>query len=439
MNRQDKFVLERKIRLNYQFLRLKTGIYDVTHKKLYAVIAFSYIVIALFVWVISRTNVNTETADIFSLFNIVMFRVIYPFYMVSGFIVMLIMIGTPKGAKSANENLWRIGLTNHAGEAPLLLRKYKQNREFNISVMEFDPNGISLPEWKDKQEQIETALNVHIIKFEQGTSKRRVLLYTVSGNEGLPKTVYWKEKYLSDEDFTLVFGYSLTGQVEINLAKIPHILLGGSTGSGKSVLLKLLIMQCVKKNAVVFIADFKGGVDFLSIWHEKCNIITKKNTLLNSLTMIVDELDNRKERLRNSGCANIGEYNKTNGNTLKRVIFVCDEVAEVLDKTGLSKEEKELVAKIEGKLSIIARQGRAFGIHLILATQRPDANILTGQIRNNIDFRVCGRADNVLSQIILDNTEAADKIPKESQGLFITHNGVVFQGYLFDEKVVFAE
>lgn len=439
MNRQDKFVLERKIRLNYQFLRLKTGIYDVTHKKLYAVIAFSYIVIALFVWVISRTNVNTETADIFSLFNIVMFRVIYPFYMVSGFIVMLIMIGTPKGAKSANENLWRIGLTNHAGEAPLLLRKYKQNREFNISVMEFDPNGISLPEWKDKQEQIETALNVHIIKFEQGTSKRRVLLYTVSGNEGLPKTVYWKEKYLSDEDFTLVFGYSLTGQVEINLAKIPHILLGGSTGSGKSVLLKLLIMQCVKKNAEVFIADFKGGVDFLSIWHEKCNIITKKNTLLNSLTMIVDELDNRKERLRNSGCANIGEYNKTNGNTLKRVIFVCDEVAEVLDKTGLSKEEKELVAKIEGKLSIIARQGRAFGIHLILATQRPDANILTGQIRNNIDFRVCGRADNVLSQIILDNTEAADKIPKESQGLFITHNGVVFQGYLFDEKVVFAE
>lgn len=439
MNRQDKFVLERKIRLNYQFLRLKTGIYDVTHKKLYAVIAFSYIVIALFVWVISRTNVNTETADIFSLFNIVMFRVIYPFYMVSGFIVMLIMIGTPKGAKSANENLWRIGLTNHAGEAPLLLRKYRQNREFNISVMEFDPNGISLPEWKDKQEQIETALNVHIIKFEQGTSKRRVLLYTVSGNEGLPKTVYWKEKYLSDEDFTLVFGYSLTGQVEINLAKIPHILLGGSTGSGKSVLLKLLIMQCVKKNAEVFIADFKGGVDFLSIWHEKCNIITKKNTLLNSLTMIVDELDNRKERLRNSGCANIGEYNKTNGNTLKRVIFVCDEVAEVLDKTGLSKEEKELVAKIEGKLSIIARQGRAFGIHLILATQRPDANILTGQIRNNIDFRVCGRADNVLSQIILDNTEAADKIPKESQGLFITHNGVVFQGYLFDEKVVFAE
>lgn len=109
-------------------------------------------------------------------------------------------------------------------------------------------------------------------------------------------------------------------------------------------------------------------------------------------------------------------------------------MAEVLDKTGLSKDQKELVTKIESKLSVIARQGRAFGIHLILATQRPDANILSGQIRNNIDYRVCGRADNVLSQIILDNADAADKIPKDAQGLFVNHEGMVFRAYLFDEE-----
>ncbi len=439
MNKQDKYILERKTRLKYQLLRLKTGIYEVTHKKSFTIIAVAYIVVALLIWCISRINANTEAADIFSLFNIVVFQLLYPIYAISGFIVMLIMMGTPKGAKSINENLWRIGLTNHAAEAPLLLRKYKQDNEFDITIMEFEPNGISLSEWQDKQERIETALNVHIIKFEQGTSKRRILLYTVSGNEQLPKTVYWKEKYLSDEDFTLIFGYSMTGQVNINLAKIPHILLGGSTGSGKSVLLKLLIMQCVKKDAVVFIADFKGGVDFLPVWHEKCNIITEENTLLEKLTELVNELEHRKEILRKYGCANISEYNNLYANKMQRIVFACDEVAEILDKTGLSKVVKELVTQIEGKLSIIARQGRAFGIHLILATQRPDANILTGQIRNNIDFRVCGRADNVLSQIILDNTEAADKIPKESQGLFITHDGVVFQGYLFDEKAVFVE
>ena len=81
----------------------------------------------------------------------------------------------------------------------------------------------------------------------------------------------------------------------------------------------------------------------------------------------------------------------------------------------------------------LARLGRAFGIHLILATQRPDATIIPGQIRNNMDFRVCGRADNVLSQIILDNTSAAEQIPKDARGRFTTGDGTVFQGDLFDE------
>ena len=109
---------------------------------------------------------------------------------------------------------------------------------------------------------------------------------------------------------------------------------------------------------------------------------------------------------------------------------------EVLDKTGLSKQQKDEILKIESELSIIARQGRAFGIHLVLATQRPDAAILNGQIRNNIDTRICGRADNVLSQIILDNTDASDKIAKSSQGRFLTNSGKIFQAYWFDENIL---
>lgn len=62
-----------------------------------------------------------------------------------------------------------------------------------------------------------------------------------------------------------------------------------------------------------------------------------------------------------------------------------------------------------------------------------DANILPGQIKNNLDFRVCGRADNVLSQIILDNTSAADQIPKDARGRFITGDGTAFQACLFDK------
>lgn len=108
----------------------------------------------------------------------------------------------------------------------------------------------------------------------------------------------------------------------------------------------------------------------------------------------------------------------------------------MLDKTGMTKEQKERIGLIENRLSMIARQGRAFGIHLILVTQRPDANILSGQIRNNIDCRVCGRADTILSQIILDNTTAAEQISKDKAGKFILHDGTVFQGFWIDERTI---
>ena len=82
-------------------------------------------------------------------------------------------------------------------------------------------------------------------------------------------------------------------------------------------------------------------------------------------------------------------------------------------------------------LALIAQQGRSFGLHLILATQRPDANLIPGQIRSNMDCTVCGRADSVLS--------AADLIPKDAQGRFILNDGnggtsgTVFQAYWLDE------
>ena len=106
----------------------------------------------------------------------------------------------------------------------------------------------------------------------------------------------------------------------------------------------------------------------------------------------------------------------------------------MLDKTGLSIDQKEVVRKIESKLSMIARQGRAFGIHLILATQRPDANILSGQIKNNVNCRICGRADTILSQITLDSTAAAEQIPKDARGRFLLHDGTLFQAYWFDDR-----
>lgn len=350
--------------------------------------------------------------------------------------VTIFLIGMPFGASSISNNLHRIGFVNSAGEAPLLLSKSVDKSNDRVMILKFKTFGIPLSEWTDNQDRIESALNIHIDEMREGDDCRVVIIRCVDGENRLSDYIEWSENLLSDENFEIVLGEGYSGRVSVNIAKIPHMLIGGSTGSGKSVLLKLVLMQCVKKGAKVYIADFKGCVDFPPIWHIKCSLLTDEKNLYKVLVSITDELQNRKQILRTAGVANIDEYNRNAKKKLYRIVFACDEIAEVLDKTGLSKQQKDEILKIESELSIIARQGRAFGIHLVLATQRPDAGILNGQIRNNIDTRICGRADNVLSQIILDSTDAADLIAKSSQGRFLTNSGKIFQAYWFDENIL---
>lgn len=352
---------------------------------------------------------------------------------VVGLVVILELMGTPRGSRTIREALQKVGLVNHAGEAPVLVARRRDKDNPRLTVLEFDSCGLSLDEWEDKRARIEAVLNITIAKIEWAEGRKLIRVYSVPATSDYPTLIRWLDDYLSSDNFVLVLGESLTGPVTVNLAHIPHILLGGSTGSGKSVLLKLLLMQALHKGAEIFIADFKGGVDFPEIWHYKCWMCFNEEDLLKMLTDLVNELERRKGLFLAAGCANIDEFNQTGIEHLKRWVFACDEVAEVLDKSGRNKEDKELLSQIEGKLATIARQGRAFGIHLILATQRPDATIIPGQIKNNMDFRVCGRADSVLSQIILDNTSAAEQIPKDARGRFILQDGTIFQGYLFDE------
>lgn len=355
------------------------------------------------------------------------------FYLVICGGALLVLLLYLMDRKTTQEEFQRIGLTNSAGETPYLLRKERDKENPRVTVWIFEPNGISLEEWQNKQARIETVLNLTITDLRYSKGKRQIWLYTVPAESGLPEMLVWKDEYLSAKSFVLTLGEGFTGPVTVDLAKIPHILLGGSTGSGKSVLLKLLLMQSLKKGAIVCIADFKGGVDFPKAWRQKCRMCFDEQDLLDLLTALVDELERRKALLSETAYSNIDEYNQGTGVHLERYIFACDEIAEVLDKTGVDNVRKKQIGQMETRLSTIARQGRAFGIHLILATQRPDADILNGQIRNNLDCRICGRADAILSQIILGNGDAAEKIPKHARGRFLLHDGTLFQAYWFDE------
>ncbi len=363
-------------------------------------------------------------------------RNIFPAYLLLGAIALVAIIFYPIGRKAAEDEMKRVGLTNHAGEAPRLLRKRRDMEHPGIMIWEFDNRGVPLKEWEDKQGRIEAALDITIAKVKYGKGKRRILLYAAPSKSDLPERIDWKDKYLSQDDFVLALGESLLGPVTVDLNKVPHVLLGGSTGSGKSVLLKVLLMQALRKGAEVYIADFKGGVDFPRAWRLKCRMCFTEADLLHTLDHLIAAQKERTELFANIGCDKLEVYNQTAAQPLPRLIFACDEVAEVLDRTGRSKEGRETIGQIESKLATIARLGRAFGIHLFLSTQRPDSAVIPGQIRNNMDFRVCGRAESVLSTIILDNTSAAEQIPKDARGRFITGDGTVFQGYLFDESVL---
>lgn len=437
MRNEDKERLNQQTQKKYFFYRLRNGCKAVWEKTVHKIILIAFYPAAILAWYLFKNNLGLEDIPLISPVFIVLVDLMLPALLIGGTFFILILFGTPYGFNKTSNEFQRIGMTTSAGEVPMLLTRTQDKRHSNVEILEFDAVGIPLTELEKERGYIEAALNVNIVKIIEGSNKRRILLHVVSADYGLPDFIEWNDSYLIDDDSTLILGKSQLGLENVDLSKIPHILLGGSTSSGKSILLKVLLVQSLKKNAIVSIADFKGGVDFPKVWHDKCKMCFNEDTLLALLTELTDELERRKRLFRETGCANISDYNKQSTVPLQRHIFACDEVAEVLDKTGLSKEQKERIGLIENRLSIIARQGRAFGIHLMLATQRPDANILSGQIRNNIDCRVCGRADTILSQIILDNTTAAEQIPKDKAGRFILHDGTVFQGFWVDESNIF--
>lgn len=433
MTDNDKERLKKQTQKRYLLLRIKNGYDFVRGNKSGRYIILAVYAAVIIFWIFCKSYFDIEKTDLISPAFIALLKLFFPLMIIAVAPAVLILLGTPAGSETVSNGLKRIGFTNSAGEIPMLISKETDEKDNSVTVYRFYGVGIPLKEWEDKRQKIEAALNLNIVNLKEGSDKQEIMLYAVQADTSLLKRIVWNDNYLAGSNSVLVLGISLLGTVTVDLKKIPHILLGGSTGSGKSVLLKLLLMQALKKNMSVSIADFKGGVDFPSVWQYNCKMCFDENELITLLNGLADELQRRKVLLRESNCRNIDEYCRQTGKELKRCIFACDEIAEVLDKTGLTKEQKERVSLIESKLSVIARQGRAFGIHLILATQRPDAAVLSGQIRNNIDCRICGRADNILSQIILDSTAAAEQIPKDTAGRFILYDGTVFQAYYFED------
>ncbi len=320
----------------------------------------------------------------------------------------------------------KIGLKNKIFDYPILKSKYI-SKEGKI-ILSFYSSGIAKETWEEYLLKLENVFNVSISEIRLGGRNDIIIVKCFRGIFDWNSSIPWSNDYIPKSD-KLTVGKTITGFIKIDINSFPHILIGGMTGSGKTILLKQLLLQCIAKNYNVYIADFKFGVDYPSSWKKRCQFLTSRDEIIANLKEITVEMENRQNLLSDTGCNNIRAYNKRFYNKLERIIFACDELAELLDSTGMDKTEKAQLKEIEGYISKIARLGRASGVHLILATQRPDADILNGQIKSNMTYRLCGRANEVLSRIILDTTDAAKLIPAESKGIFINQDGIRIKGF----------
>lgn len=351
----------------------------------------------------------------------------------------VIVFGTPRGTHKLSKGFYKIGFHNKEYEIPRLLNRKHLSKETDIEIYTFYSPYLSLMDWENSQDRIETLLGYDILQIKFSKHNKKIInIYIVDLDKFFSKTILWKDEMLVDDDCTLLLGVSAFEKVKINLNNVPHSLVAGGTGSGKTTLFKLCLWQCLLKNMEVYIADFKGGLDFNEIWHKHCKIITLEQDFLDTLISIKTEMNRRRDILVSHSCRNIEEYNNKNDEKLNRIIIACDEVAELLDKTGLkkstNKEKLELMEKIEEHITSVARLGRAFGVHLILSTQKPSADIINGQIKINLGNRICGSADKILSQMVLENNSALEKIPPNSKGVFINQNAVLFKSFLLDEN-----
>lgn len=207
-----------------------------------------------------------------------------------------------------------------------------------------------------------------------------------------------------------VFTGSLTGtQVAIgvdtmgntvmdDVAKMPHMLIGGQTGSGKSVFAKNIIRSLVAdKSNDITIIDQKM-VEMIEFAND-CNVITEQEDAMNAVLLLVSEMQKRYKKFMTKRAVDIDSYN-AQGGRLNRKILMIDEYADLV--MSLDKGTRQ---DLETQLSRILQKGRAAGIHVIIATQRPSADIVAPIIKANCPVKVCMRVATARnSEIILDSS-----------------------------------
>lgn len=387
----------------------------------------SIFILSLFkntIWLRMNNNVSIP----YGLFNTLYWLIVFGLALIIPY-----LLSCPITNSRFERGFMRVGMCNKADEPPFV-RKFQLNKDKHLWIIDFDSTGIPIEHWREKEAEIETALNVVISNIKPGCNRNRVIVECVPAKNGLSEYEPWDDSYISDNNFEIAIGKSALGIEYANLDITSHALIAGSTGSGKTIELKCILYQCIKKGAQVFLVDFKGGANFPRTFKQQVFFVLNDSQFSTILDHVLEHLETRKELLASHECENINEYNRRFNNHMERIIIAIDELAECFDKSGFARDEKLKIQELEHKLATICRLGRAYGIHVIAGLQRPSSDVLNGQIKSQMDLRLCGRSDDVLSQIVLDNTDASRKIGKNERGRFVTNDGRTIQGFFFTDS-----
>ena len=290
-----------------------------------------------------------------------------------------------------------------------------------VSMFEYRPSpGIKISRIVSLQDDIAVVMKAGSVRVVAPIPGKDTVGIELPNEER--ETVYFAEIVNSDvfkdsSFMTLILGKDIFGKPFVtDLRKMPHLLVAGATGSGKSVALNAMICSILLKatpDDVKFILIDPKMLEFSvynGIPHLVTPVITDPKKAASALSWAVSEMERRYSLLKEEGVRNIERYNLQAAESMPYIVIVIDELADLMMVAG--KEVELYIARL-------AQKARAAGIHIIAATQRPSVDVITGLIKANfpsrISFKVSSRVD---SRTILD-VMGAEKLLGNGDMLFM--------------------
>ncbi len=222
----------------------------------------------------------------------------------------------------------------------------------------------------------------------------------------------------SNSKLTVGLGLDVSGQAVVaDIGKMPHVLIAGQTGAGKSVLLNAwistLLFRATPEEVKMILIDPKRVelTQYEGIPHLLSSVIVEPPKVVSALKWATKEMDNRYKLFAEAGVRNIDDYNEKAGfAALPYLVIIIDELADIMFFSP---------AEVETAICRLAQMARATGIHLVIATQRPSVDVLTGLIKANIPCRISFAVASMTDSRVILDTPGAEKLLGRGDMLYL--------------------